>query len=227
MTDNNPLFRRALSAQLGPHCGVAVRQIAGASTDSLFHSEQDAIGKAILPRRREFAAGRAAARQALEQIGQRPSAIPMGTDRAPCWPAGIVGSISHTKRHAFAAVMKQRSGRSAIGIDVEEIAPLPQGVSDVVLLGSEIHRTKSWPAQAAELAGVLHFCAKEAAYKAIYPISRHVMGFEALELTFDHAAGRFEARLSTDIPVFPQNTCFDGAFAVLPGTVLCSVTIIG
>ena len=43
----------------------------------------------------DFATGRYCAMKALEQFGIQDAIIPIGEDRAPIWPEGIVGSISH------------------------------------------------------------------------------------------------------------------------------------
>ena len=56
--------------------------IASASDVSVMPEEEPTLARMVPARRREFAAGRTAARRALG----RSVAIPMGPDRAPVWP---------------------------------------------------------------------------------------------------------------------------------------------
>ena len=46
-----------------------------------------------LKRLSDFSTGRYCAIKALEQLGIQDAIIPIGEDRAPIWPEGIVGSI--------------------------------------------------------------------------------------------------------------------------------------
>jgi 4'-phosphopantetheinyl transferase EntD len=90
---------------------------------ALLPEEAAEIAKAVAKRRFEFATGRACARQALAQLGVAPLALVSGPDRAPLWPAGVVGSISHTDRWCAAAVARARDV-AALGIDLEPDEPL-------------------------------------------------------------------------------------------------------
>ena len=50
-----------------------------------------------------------------------------GTDRAPLWPAGAVGSISHTDDYCVVVVGHSVEHRS-LGVDAEPAAPLEEHV---------------------------------------------------------------------------------------------------
>src|SRR5688500_10573337 len=65
--------------------------------DPLFPEEEKAVAGALERRRREFALGRMHARRALGSLGYPDVCIGVRHDRAPLWPAGIVGSITHTQ----------------------------------------------------------------------------------------------------------------------------------
>ena len=73
------------------------------------------MARAVPQRRREFFAGRLAAHRAMEALGHLPEPVPMGQDRAPVWPQGLVGSISHGAGACAAMYGQkgafQRSGR--------------------------------------------------------------------------------------------------------------------
>ena len=74
----------------------------------LLAAESDCIGDMVEKRRLEFTHGRYCAHQAMQLLGMSVVAIPKGTDRAPVWPDGIIGSISHSGDTA-AAVITQSS----------------------------------------------------------------------------------------------------------------------
>ncbi len=93
------------------------------------------------------------------------TSLATGPDRAPLWPNGITGSISHAFPVAVAAVARTSQWRS-LGIDVEVIQS--DGQTEALV-------PKIVLAQEAELAGryfasgtaaTLIFSAKEAIYKA-------------------------------------------------------------
>src|ERR1700716_1803425 len=59
---------------------------------------------AVPNRQREFLAGRLCAAQALRCLGADSTHVGMAGDRAPVWPDGVVGSITHSGGFAAAAV---------------------------------------------------------------------------------------------------------------------------
>lgn len=111
---------------------------------------------AVEKRRREFAFGRACAREALRALGRPPVAIPIHTDRTPIFPADVVGSLSHSRTLAVAAVGWAHT-LHAIGIDIEHDATLDPDLTSIVATEAE--------RRAPEIALGLLFSAKEAAFK--------------------------------------------------------------
>ncbi|MEO0343618.1 MAG: 4'-phosphopantetheinyl transferase superfamily protein [Pseudomonadota bacterium] len=144
---------------------------------TLFETERASIASAIISRRDEFATGRAAARKALSALGFGEPPIPRAADRRPIWPAGVVGTISHSGGIASALVAKQ-SEYAGIGLDIETAQPLKPNLHQRVLTPSERHILST----SAQASGVprcmLNFVVKEAFYKAVYPISRKYFGFQ-------------------------------------------------
>ena len=63
-----------------------------------------ALRHAIQKRQREFLAGRWCAEQALQRLAAGSTHVAMAEDRAPIWPNGVVGSITHSGNFAAAAV---------------------------------------------------------------------------------------------------------------------------
>jgi 4'-phosphopantetheinyl transferase EntD len=189
----------------------------------LFAEEERSMGRAVEKRRREFITGRACARRALEQLGVGPTPIPSGRHGEPLWPPGIVGSITHCSGYRACAVARIEDVAS-LGIDAEVNAPLPEGVLEQVAFGPE-----------RELAGVdrgLHldrlvFSAKEAIYKAWFPLAGRWLGFEDVELSLDAEARTFRAQLLVSGPSVNgvPLTAFRGAWSVENG-VVCSAVLV-
>ena len=163
----------------------------------LFPEEREHIAQAVAKRRLEFAAVRRCARQALQELGYPPVPILPGEQREPQWPEGVVGSMTHCAGYCAAAVA--RAGDvSALGIDAEVHAPLPEGVLDLISLESERERLARLTESAS---GSVHwdrvlFSAKESVYKAWFPLTRRWLGFEEADIVL-RLDGSFEATLLT------------------------------
>ncbi len=114
-------------------------------------------------RRRDFALGRACARAALAGLGHGDAVIAKGGDGAPVWPAGIVGSITHTRGYA-AALAGESRGFAEIGIDAERAGGVTPDLWPRLFTADEQLTLRTHPNPA--LAATLLFCAKEACYKA-------------------------------------------------------------
>lgn len=190
---------------------------------TLFPEEEAVIARAVDRRRREFATGRACARAALARLGVPAGPILVGERRAPCWPPGVVGSITHCRGYAAAAVAGS-DGLAALGIDAEPDEPLPDGVL----------RTIALPAERAMLAGLppsgpswerLLFCAKESVYKAWFPLTGRWLGFGDAHITL--ADGAFQARLLVPGPVVggAAVSCFAGRWTAADGLLLAAVAL--
>jgi 4'-phosphopantetheinyl transferase EntD len=145
-------------------------------------------------RRREFTAGRACARRALVELGVDSAPVPVGPDRAPRWPAGIVGSITHTKGYCAAAVAREREIRS-LGIDAEERVVLPREVRDLVCLPAEVSWCMGrddgpwWP--------VVFFSAKEAIFKAWSSLVGTWLDFHDVHVELNPRSGTFVAAIAS------------------------------
>lgn len=156
------------------------------------------MAHAVESRRREYAAVRNCAHACLRRLGYVPAPILPGVGGAPTWPAGVQGSLTHCAGYAAAAV-GSLARISAIGIDAEPDAPLPDGVLDLVATPTERDR----------LAGIqvetdnpnwdrLLFSAKEAVYKAWFPLVHEWLDHQEAEILFEPQAGTFAALLSRD-----------------------------
>ena len=202
---------RAMAARVLPGLSLGVERIGPAD---LFPQEAAAMTGAVAARKDEFATGRKAARAALGAA--RP--IPMGADRAPVWPRGWVGSITHAGDWALAVA--SRSHRM-VGVDLEHDEDLPAEVWDTILLPAE----RDWlrgRADAGRLARVI-FSAKECAYKAQYPLSRELFGFDVFAVTLGDAV--FSARFQRAVGPFRPGDRIDGRFARADGFILTAIAL--
>ncbi|MGO4840081.1 4'-phosphopantetheinyl transferase, partial [Rhizobiaceae sp. 2RAB30] len=147
--------------------------------------EAAAVERASPARRREFAAGRALARRAMAALDVTASAIPAAEDRAPVWPLGITGSISHCADWCVAAAARADDGYLAIGVDIEPAEPLDADLIEEICTAEERLRLDDLPAARRDLLARMIFCAKECAYKCQYPLSGALFDFQALSIGID------------------------------------------
>jgi 4'-phosphopantetheinyl transferase EntD len=182
------------------------------AADPLLPEEQAGLA-ASARRLREFRAGRHCAREALAALGEPPRALPRGPDRQPAWPAGIVGSISHT-RGWCGAVVARRASCGGIGLDAEEWGRVGAKLWPRIATAAERAWLAARGAEAERLATVL-FSAKEAFFKAQFPASGCGVGFQdAACHLLDPAAGAFEIELLRDLAgVGAAGARFPGRFA--------------
>lgn len=157
--------------------------------------EKAAVAHAVNSRRREFATGRWCARRALIALGDPAAPIPRGERGMPEWPPGVVGSITHCDGYRAAAVARATE-LLALGIDAEPGAPLPARMLAVIASPDERAHVAQLLAERPDVRwDRLLFCAKEAVFKAWWPLVRRPLGFDAAAVTLD-PGGRFEARLT-------------------------------
>ncbi len=177
----------------------------------LFPEEETLVARATEKRRREFTTGRECARGALSALGVPAAPILRGYRGAPRWPDGIAGSIAHCTGYCAAAVARTQD-LAAIGLDAEPNAPLPGGVLELVSLPAERARLRELAAASPGTGwDRLLFCAKEAVYKAWFPLTGRWLGFADADITIDAADGTFSARLLVPAPA-GSGASLDGGF---------------
>lgn len=131
--------------------------------------------------RRASGAARWIAHGLLADIGFNDFAILRTPSGAPVWPEGMTGSFAHDDEMAVAAVAPVSHIRS-LGIDVEPAQPLPEDLVALVATHADVT-----DAVDRDLAGRILFSAKEAVYKAVYPLDRRILGYE--DIAVDLKAG--------------------------------------
>jgi 4'-phosphopantetheinyl transferase EntD len=192
----------------------------------LFPEEEALIAKAVDKRRREFATARGCARRALAALGVAPAPLLPGERGAPNWPPGIVGSITHCAGYRAVAVARARDVVT-IGLDAEPDDVLPHGVLQAISLPGERERLRGLTAAVPGTCwDRLLFSAKEATYKAWFPLARRWLGFEDADITINAADGTFEARLLVAAPTVNGSPLsgFDGRWLARDGLLLTAIT---
>jgi 4'-phosphopantetheinyl transferase EntD len=203
---------RSACERLAVECDlVRVRAAALDATAAFAHpAEERVVEHAIATRRREFATARRLAHELLGELGHPFAPLLPGKRRAPDWPSGCVGSISHAKEIAI-VVLAKRPPLDALGIDVEGSEPLSPELIRAVLTPSE-QRTLAAYAGALGDWAKLAFCAKECAYKTWSPALDAVPEFTDVEIDFDPASERFVARLIPRAGMPFESWTLHGAF---------------
>ena len=192
--------------------------------------EEPLIAKSVAKRRNEFVTVRHCARTALGQLGVPPVPILKGDKGQPCWPDGVVGSLTHCTGYRGAVVGRAGAVRS-VGIDAEPHDVLPNGVLDAITLTEERREIAALP-------DGLHwdrilFCAKEATYKAWFPLTNRWLGFEDAHVVFDvdpsgaGAMGTFVSKILIDPEALsgPPLTALRGRWSVERGLVLTAIVL--
>lgn len=158
--------------------------------DSAYYSEAcfnqltipfpDTLKQAVAKRQADYLAGRYAASQLLHKAGC-PCTVDIGPDRAPIWPIGWRGSISHTENWAIAILAPCRFNLN-LGVDIEKLSPvIMQEIANTFTTASE----RDFLAASCipfETALLIAFSAKESLFKALYPRAQQYFGFEAAKL---------------------------------------------
>ncbi|MDH7786010.1 4'-phosphopantetheinyl transferase EntD [Ochrobactrum sp. 19YEA23] len=166
---------------------TACRVIRDGDDNRLLADENATLPARNPVRRRASGAARIAARELLKTYGKDDFAILRGASGEPIWPSGIVGSLAHDDDMAVAAVASSAVFLS-VGIDVEPAIALPEDIAALVKQPGD-----RLPEGTADTDRIL-FCAKEAVYKAVYPLDRVILNYD--DIIVDLQQGH--ARTTTD-----------------------------
>ena len=177
----------------------------------------DSLAAAADKRRAEFLAGRAMAMQALTALNHPRADLPIGPTRAPIWPAGIAGSISHARGHCAAIVT--RAPNTDLGIDIEAIATgtALKAILKTALTPPEHALLDAHP----ETLATLIFSAKETLFKALHPTVQRHFGFDAARLIALPKNGTARLILTRSLHAnHAEGAAFDVHFRIAPDHVL-------
>ena len=157
---------------------VGQRLIVPGDEAALVPEEALAFDRSVVAVRRASGAARMVARNLLKHLGYPECPIKRGRAGAPIWPEGIVGSLAHDSDYAVAAICRAEDFR-ALGIDVEPAELLPPELVDLVATPRERAHL-----DADGFGGRRLFVAKEAVYKAVYPLDEMFLDHHDVEIDF-------------------------------------------
>jgi len=182
------------------HCQFALAEYRDDSFPEAGFALPDHLARAVPKRRAEYLAGRVLARQLLAPLGFADFTLARGEDRAPQWPPGIAGALSHNSHTALCAVHRE-SGLGGVGLDVETLLSVARA--------EELWSAIVSPAERETLLGetlpfnellTLTFSAKESLFKALYPQVRRYFDFlDARMVAVDAQRQTFELALLTTL----------------------------
>jgi 4'-phosphopantetheinyl transferase EntD len=175
---------------------VVLVELTGDAVPEVLPTDAPLTSRAVPRRVAEFASGRWCAERALRQLGISGGPVGIGPHREPLWPAGVVGSITHSGSFRAAAVA-HAVDVAALGIDVEAHRALPSEVADIVLTPGE-------RIQFAGDGGVLQlaaFSTKEAIFKAWF--SRTGLWLDFLDVVLEYLPPRSTSRAYGSFQVHP------------------------
>lgn len=205
------MIAAALRRIFPPPCAIATHE--AGDEHELDPLERAAVQRAMPERRREFAAGRAAARTAFAELGLPAMAVVAGADRAPQWPSGVIGSIAHAQGVAVAAVARTDEV-AAIGVDLERDRAVRTELWAEVLRVEEVRWVRGRPASERDRWATVLFCIKEAFYKFQYPRTHAWLEFTAVRVDLDTERGRFSIGLPGGVEIdYTRLYNFEGGFA--------------
>lgn len=131
--------------------------------------------------------------------------LPIGHDRRPVLPDGLVGSLAHDHQIAI-AVLAPRDRFTALGIDLEPSRPIDDEMAEIILRPEE-----------SAIDPLLAFCLKEAAYKAWSNAGGGFLEHHDVSIVLD--GSRFVA------VVLPSRLTLQGGWAHVAGRWIAHVAI--
>ncbi len=185
-----------------------------------YAEEAQASARMLPARRAEFLTGRRALRQALAAAGIDCGAIPVGACRAPVLPRGVAASLSHTGGLCVAVASQ---GARSIGVDIEGARPLQDDLWPDILTPGERARLAEMPANRRGIVAMQVFTCKEALYKAQFPLTGQLIGFDAVDIAL--AGTVFTAWFRRDVGPFRKGSSLVGRTALAGRFVLSGVVV--
>ena len=206
MTQPNQL-QSALQGMIPAGVGAVAACVAAEAELFEYPEEGQHLVNAVSARRNEFISGRRCARAALAQIDHASCALPPDADGLPIWPAGSVGSISHS-RGLCCAVVANADDVMSLGIDLEKTTRLsPRAMERVV------HPLEASFSGGDQVLGSILFSAKEAFFKAQFPVWGAQPNFKDLALQIDVASRQMSVlEIAPHLPKSLQEATFRMGF---------------
>jgi len=200
----------------------------GADEPPIHPVEARFVAGAVARRRIEFATGRACARRALSLLGIQSFVLEVGEHRAPRWPSGVVGSITHTWAGAdgYCAVVVGRTEHfTALGIDAERVGALSPSLWPMILTEGERRWLQDQDEPSRDLFASVVFSAKESFFKAQFPVTSRFLEFREVEVVLEPAGQTFVTRVASPAPGMERLSRCEGQFMQRGAIVLTGIAL--
>ncbi|WP_432486071.1 4'-phosphopantetheinyl transferase family protein [Kineococcus esterisolvens] len=218
VVDDVPGGRSPALATVLPAFARCAERTADVELADVLPQEVQLLGLAGSRERAQSVTVRRCAQEAVAALGASCGVLPRRASGEPGWPPGLVGSLTHCAGYRGAAVARARDALS-LGIDAEPHEALSPGLLGLVASPEEAAALRSAP-RGVHGDRVL-FCAKEAAYKAWWPLTRRWLGMLHVEAELRGEA--FTVRVPDASDGEPAR--LHGRWAVHDGRVLAAVTV--
>lgn len=185
------------------------------------------LNHAVKKRRAEYLASRVCIRHALSLWGIEGFILHNDADRAPIWPAGMVGALSHTDGFISLLTGYSSSGKWP-GIDCEKVIEEANATSlQAIIINADEKEVMRLSGLSDGVALTVAFSLKESLYKALFPHLRQFMDFEAAEIVdCNVSASNILLRLTRHLsPEFPTGRLFTGHAQVTDDRVLSWIVV--
>lgn len=171
-------------------------------------------------RKTEFIAGRFCAHEAMELANIPSGHIRIGEKGEPIWPSDIVGSITHSHGYAAAAVARKADVLS-LGLDAEIDEPLSSKVLRRISNDQEQGWAETVGGVLIQHPGKVLFSAKEATYKAWYPITHEWLGFREAFIDFHDQENTFTVHIRKNGPIREMH----GKYVIRKGVIVTAIEV--
>lgn len=174
------------------------------------------VRRSVPKRQAEYLAGRYLAKNVLARFNIHGHVLASSADRAPVWPAGMAGSISHNADHVLCAVHRCDSRVCGVGLDIETW--MNESRADSLWPGIVDDMEYDWLHSQAPLGFAqmltLNFSAKESLFKALYPQVKCYFDFlDARMIALDTTQQSFTLQLRSSLSSdYPAGRCFAGRY---------------
>jgi 4'-phosphopantetheinyl transferase EntD len=156
----------------------------------------------------DFSTGRFCARTALRNLNLQHHEILIGPKKEPLWPAGIVGSISHSDGMA-GAIIACSSNCKSLGLDIENLGRVNPEMWYLLFTEKEQNFLNSLSPLEKDYYSTAFFSMKESFYKFQFPLTHTFLNFTDVEVS-PHTApfGILVLKDFSEKKYLPQNPSF-------------------
>ena len=167
------------------------------------------LNTAVDKRKSEYLAGRALVARAFKHLNIPAQNIPSGAKREPIWPAGVQGSITHSRGHC--ACILTTATDQYVGIDIESLLNenALRSVRRIAMHQNDETTLVSQTAFTDQHIATLLFSAKETLYKTLFPIVQSFFGFDAATIHETPSKHQIQLRLTRTLhPTLQEGLVF-------------------